>query len=118
MKTILIADPDPAVGSALALSLRRRFGAEKIYVSRDLLTFAFCMADCAPRLLLFDPALYNATAFEACLLLRQVYPSLELVLLSSCAEDAQSAEKAGTHFLCKSASPEKMYATLAPLLME
>ncbi len=118
MKTILIADPDPAIRSALALILRRRFGADNVCLSTDILTFAFSMADCAPQLLLFDPKLYNVTALEACLVLRQIYPALELVLLSARDEDALAAEKAGAHFIHKGDSPEKMFATLTPLLME
>ncbi len=116
MKTILIADPDPAIRSALALILRHRFGANDVCLSKDMLTFALSMANCAPQLLLFDPTLYDATAPEACLLLRQTDPTLELVLLSARNEDALAAEKAGAHFIHKGDSPEKMFATLAPLL--
>jgi DNA-binding NarL/FixJ family response regulator len=118
MKTILIADPNPSIRNALALILRRRFGADDICLSKDLLSFTFSMADCAPRLLLFDPAIYDATALEACLLLRQAYPALELVLLSERDDDLQAAEKAGAHFIHKGAHPEKIFATLDPLLKE
>jgi DNA-binding NarL/FixJ family response regulator len=118
MKTILIADPDPAIRSALALILRSRFGADDVCLSKDMLTFAFSMAACAPRILLFDAGLYHATALEACLVLRQTYPALELVLLSAREDDGLAAEKAGAHFIHKGDSPEKILATLAPLLKE
>lgn len=116
MKTILIADPDPFVRRALSLVLRRRFGMEDVCESRDMLSFAISMADCAPKLLIFDPVLYNLTALEACLLLRKMYPTLELVLLSSNTDDAAAAQGAGASFICKSENPEKLIAVLEPLL--
>lgn len=116
MKTVLIADPDPFVRRALSLLLRRRFCMDDICESKDILSFAISMADCAPALLIFDSALYNLSALEACLLLRRSYPFLELVLLSSNYDDAAAAREAGAAFICKSETPEKLIATLEPLL--
>jgi len=116
MKTILIADPDPFVQKALTLLLQCRFGAEDICQSGDMLSFAINMADCAPKLLIFEPTLYNLTALEACLLLRQTYPTLELVLLSANSDDSVVAQAVGASFICKGESPEKLIATLEPLL--
>jgi DNA-binding NarL/FixJ family response regulator len=118
MKTILIADPDPFVRKALSLVLRHRFGIEDVCESMDMLSFAINMADCAPKLLIFNPILYNLTALEACLLLRKMYPTLELVLLSANNDDAAAAQEAGAAFICKSENPEKLIATLESLLGE
>jgi DNA-binding NarL/FixJ family response regulator len=115
MKTILIADPDPFLRKALALLLRSRFGLEDICESRDMLSFAVSMADCAPKILIFNPAIYNLTALEACLLLRQTYPALELVLLSVNSDDLAAAQEAGACFIHKGENPEKLIATLKSL---
>jgi DNA-binding NarL/FixJ family response regulator len=118
MKTVLIADPDPSVRKALALLLQRRFGMNDICESGNILSFAISMADCAPELLLFEAALFNMFPLEACLMLRQTYPPLKLVLLSANPDDAIAAQKGGACFVHKGDNPEKLIATLKPLLKE
>jgi DNA-binding response OmpR family regulator len=118
MKTILIAEPDPSVRKALVLMLSRKFGMVEVCESMDMLSFAISMVDCIPGLLLFDAALFNLTALEACLLLRRTYPSLKLILLSANDDDAFAAQNTGVYFVHKGANPEKLIATLTALFKE
>jgi hypothetical protein len=53
---------------------------------------------------------------EACLLLRQTYPALELVLLSANSDDAAAASKVGACFVHKGETPEKLIAILDALI--
>ena len=118
MKTILIADPDPAARRALLLLLKHRFGVEQAAEAGDSECLIHALADCPPELLFLDWTLYGAPALETCLLLCKAYPHLQIVLLSANASDAAIAQKANALFVHKGAAPDSLMATLAPLFKE
>jgi len=118
MKTILIADPDPAARKALLLLLKHRFGVEQAAEAGDSESLIRALADCPPELLFLDWTLYGAPAPETCLLLRKAYPALKIVLLSANAADATIAQQAKASFIHKGAAPDSLITTLAPLFKE
>ena len=118
MKTILIADPDPAARKALTLILKHRFGMEQVHQAGDIETLIRVLDDCPPEMLLLDWELYGAPAPETCRLLHKAYPTLKIILLSANSDDVNAACKADAVFIHKGAAPEQLIATLMPLLDE
>lgn len=101
---------------ALALLLTHRLGIQEVSEAGDMETLVRLMADSPPALLLLDWRLYGAPALATCRLLRKAYPTLRIVLLSTDEEDLSTAQKAMAGFVHKGDSPEKLIATLKPLL--
>jgi len=118
MKRILIADPDPAFRKALALLLTHRLDMRFIDEAADTGTLIQKLADTHPDLLLLSWSIHGVPGPETCILLRNTYPDLKVVLLSLNPEDAAAAYAAGAEFICKSASPEKTLGVLNSVLAE
>lgn len=116
MIRILIADPDPATRKALALLLKRKWGAYDVKEVQDVETLIRALADSSPDLLLLDWHLYDSPAPETCQLLRKAYPRLSIVLLSVNADDAQAAKEAGADFIHKGAVPDELMLVLHEIL--
>ncbi len=118
MKRILIADPDPAFRKALALLLTRRLDIRFIDEVSDTGSLIQKLADTPPDLLLLNWNIHGVPGPETCILLKNTYPSLKVVLLSLNPEDALGAHAAGAEFICKSASPEETLRVLISVLEE
>jgi DNA-binding NarL/FixJ family response regulator len=116
MKRILIADPDPAFRKALALLLTRRLGIQTIDEAADTGNLIQKLADTRPDLLLLSWSIHGVPGPETCILLRNTYPDLQVILLGLNPEDAGAAHAAGAGFLCKSAPPEQALVVLKSFL--
>ena len=116
MFRILIADPDPVTRKALILLLQRKLRNDDVAEIEDVETLIRTLAYTPPDLLLLDWQLYGSPAAETCRLLRKAYPHLKIILLSVDAADAVPAAEAGASFIHKGACPDKLIATLTPLL--
>ena len=116
MEHILIADPDPAFRKALALLIRRRLGIQHIDEVADTGSLIQKLAESQPGLLLLNWSMHGTPGPETCVLLRNTYPNLKVVLLSLNPEDAPAAHAVGAELICKSASPEQTLAVLASIL--
>jgi DNA-binding NarL/FixJ family response regulator len=112
---ILIADPDSASRSALALLLKRRFGLTEIDEAGDVETLIRTLSEGNCEAVLLDWRLYGAPAPETCRLLRRAYPALKVILLSVDPNDAEATEAAGGTFIHKGASPEEVISVLETL---
>jgi two-component system invasion response regulator UvrY len=118
MKRILIADPDPAFRKALALLIARRLEVRHIDEAADTGTLIQKLADTRPDLLLLSWSIHGVPGPETCVLLRNTYPELKIVLLSLNPEDETAAHSAGAGFICKSASPDETLAVLKSVISE
>ncbi len=118
MTRILIADPDSAFRKALALLIARRLDVRQIDEAADTGTLIQKLADNRPDLLLLNWSIHGAPGPEICVLLRNTYPDLKVVLLSLNPEDAAAARAAGAEFICKSAFPEETLAVLGSILVK
>ncbi len=118
MKRILIADPDLAFRKALALLIARRLDIRHIDEAADTGTLIQKLADDRPDLLLLNWSLHGVPGPETCVLVRNTYPDLKVVLLSPNPEDEAAARSAGAAFICKGASPEETLAMLTTLIKE
>ncbi len=116
MMKILIADPDSASRSALALLLNRRFGLTEVDEAGDVETLIRTLSEGSCDAVLLDWRLYGAPAPETCRLLMKAYPNLKVVLLSVDADDAEATQNAGGAFIHKGASPEEVISVLESLL--
>jgi DNA-binding NarL/FixJ family response regulator len=112
MKRIIIADPDPAFRKALALLISRKLDIRLIDEAADTGTLIQKLADTQPDLLLLNWSIHGVPGPETCILLRNTYPDLKVILLSLNPEDAETARCAGAGFICKSASPEETLEVL------
>jgi len=112
MKRIIIADPDPAFRKALALLISRKLDIRLIDEAADTGTLIQKLADTQPDLLLLNWSIHGVPGPETCILLRNTYPNLKVILLSLNPEDAETARCAGAGFICKSASPEETLEVL------
>jgi len=116
MFRIFIADPDAATRKAFTLLLGRKLGIDNVLEVESLEALIRALADTPPDLLLLDWQLYGSPAAETCQLLRKAYPHLKIVLFSVDAGDSAAAQKAGAGFIHKGGCPDKLIATLTPLL--
>ena len=116
MQRILIADPDPAFRKALALLIARRLNIQDIDEAGDTGTLIQKLADTRPDLLLLNWSIHGVPGPETCILLRNTYPALKVILLSLNPEDAQEAHTAGAGFMCKGAPPEQALLVLRTVL--
>jgi DNA-binding NarL/FixJ family response regulator len=118
MKRILIADPDPAFRKALALLITRRLDVRHIDEAADTGTLIQKLADTRPNLLLLSWSIHGVPGPETCILLRNTYPYLKIILLSLNPEDAAAAHSVGAWFICKSASPDETLDVLTSIIKE
>ena len=116
MKHIIIADPDPTFRKALALLITRRLDIRLIDEAADTGTLIQKLSDTRPDLLLLDWSIHGVPGPETCILLRNTYPDLKVILLSINPEDTETARCAGAGFICKSASPEETLGVLRSFL--
>ena len=118
MKRIIIADSDPAFRRALALLITRRLDVQSIDEAGDTGTLIQKLADAPPDLLLLNWSIHGVPGPETCILLRNTYPAMKVILLSLNPEDAETARCAGAGFICKSSSPEKTLEVLRSVLTQ
>ena len=118
MKRILIADPDPAFRKALSLLISRRLGIQDIDEAADTGTLIQKLATTPPDLVLLNWSIHGVPGPETCILLRNTYPNLKVILLSLNPEDAAAARAAGAEFICKSSSPDDTLTVLKSLLAQ
>jgi two-component system, NarL family, invasion response regulator UvrY len=118
MQRIIIADPDPAFRKALALLITRRLDVQSIDEAADTGTLIQKLADSPPDLLLLNWSIHGVPGPETCILLRNTYPAMKVILLSLNPEDAETARCAGAGFICKSSSPEKTLEVLRSVLTQ
>jgi DNA-binding NarL/FixJ family response regulator len=116
MERILIADPDPAFRKALALLISRRLDIRFIDEAADTGTLIQKLADTRPDVLLLNWSIHGVPGPETCILLRNTYPDLKVILLSLNPEDAEAAHAAGAGFMCKCAPPEEALVVLRSIL--
>jgi two-component system, NarL family, invasion response regulator UvrY len=116
MRRILIADPDPAFRSALALLIARRLNIKDIDEVADTGTLIQKLADTHPDLLLLSWSIHGVPGPETCTLLKNTYPDLKIVLLSLNPEDANAARAVGAGFMCKASPPEEALMVLGTIL--
>jgi two-component system invasion response regulator UvrY len=116
MKRILIADPDPVFRKALALLISRRLEIIHIEEAADTGDLIQKLADSQPDLFFISWSMHGTPGPEICILLRNTYPDLKVVLLSLNPEDAVSAKAAGAEFICKNSSPETTLTALKSIL--
>ena len=83
---------------------------------QDVETLIRVLADTPPDLLLLDWRLNGSPASDTCRLLQEAYPHLKIIILSVDANDEAAAKDAGAGFVYKGAVPDKLIATLTPLL--
>ena len=118
MKRILIADPDTAFRKALALLISRRLGIQEIDEAADTGTLIQKLADTRPDLLFLNWSIHGVPGPETCILLRNTYPDLKVILLSLNPNDADAAHAVGAELICKCASPDETLAILKRVLSE
>jgi DNA-binding NarL/FixJ family response regulator len=118
MKRILIADPDPAFRKALALLITRRLEDCHIGEVADTGNLIQKMAGECPDLLILNWSLHGVPGPETCTLLRNTYPNLKVILLSTNPEDAAAAHAVGAALICKCAAPEETLKVLRSVLYE
>lgn len=118
MKRILIADPDPAYRQALSLLISRQLDIHEIDEVSDTASLIQKLSDTLPDLLFLSWSIHGLPGPETCILLRNTYPALRLVLLSLNPADAAAARAVGAAFICKRASPEEAVKVLKSLLAE
>ncbi len=116
MKRILIADPDPAFRKALALLIAQKLDINQISEAADTGTLIQILSDTCPDLLLLNWSIHGVPGPETCVLLKNTYPDLKIILLSLNPEDADAAHAAGAGFICKSGSPEDTLLALKSIL--
>ncbi len=116
MPCVLIADPDPAFRKAFALLITHRLGIRFVDEAADTGTLIQKLADTRPDLLLLNWSIHETPGPEICILIRNTYPDLKVILLSLNPEDAAAARRVGAGFICKSASPDETLAELKAIL--
>jgi two-component system, NarL family, invasion response regulator UvrY len=112
MKRILIADPDPVFRKALALLITRRLGTQEIDEAADSGAVMQKLADTPPDLLFLSWSFQSVPGPETCILLKNTYPDLKVILLSLNPEDVEEAHAVGAGFICKCAPPEEALVVL------
>jgi DNA-binding NarL/FixJ family response regulator len=118
MKRILIADSDPVFRQALAVLIKRKLDIRHIIDdAADTGTLIQKLASGQPDVLLLNWTIHGVPGPETCVLLRNTYPDLKIILLSVNPEDASAAQQVGAGFICKSASPSETLAVLKSVLM-
>ena len=118
MNHILIADPDQAFRKALTLLIARKLDIQRIDEAADTGTLIQKLAETPPDLLLLNWSIHGVPGPETCLLLRNTYPDMKVILLSLNPEDAKTARSAGAGFICKSSSPEETLEVLRSVLTQ
>jgi DNA-binding NarL/FixJ family response regulator len=118
MRRVIIADPDLAFRKALALLIARRLDIHDIDEAADTGTLIQMLSDNCPDLLLLSWSIHGVPGPETCVLLRNTYPDLKIVLLSLNQEDAAAAHAAGAEFICKSGSPEETLVVLKSIILK
>ncbi len=118
MKRILIADPDPAFRRALATLLVHRLEIQSIEEAADTGTMLHILESTPADVLLLNWSMHGVSGPAICVLLRNTYPNMKIVLLSSNPEDEPAAKAAGGAFLCKGASPEETLKILGEAIKE
>jgi DNA-binding NarL/FixJ family response regulator len=116
MTRILIADPDPAFRKALALLISRRLDIRLIDEVSDTGSLIHKLADCLPDVLLLNWTIHGVPGPQTCVLLKNTYPVLKVILLSLNPGDAAAAHTAGAEFICKSSPPEDTLKVLRSVL--
>ena len=118
MKHILIADPDQTFRKALALLISQRLDDCSIDQAADTGNLIQKLADSRPDVLLLSWSIHGVTGPETCILLRNTYPNLKVILLSLNPEDAPAAHAVGAELICKCASPEDTLKVLRSVLAD
>jgi two-component system, NarL family, invasion response regulator UvrY len=118
MKRILIADPDPAFRKALSLLITRKLEIRLIDEAADTGSLIQKLADTRPDLLLLSWSIHGVPGPETCILLRNTYPELKIILLGLYPEDAITAHAVGAGFICKAASPDETLEVLKSVLSD
>ncbi len=116
MTKILIADADPVFRKALALLIIRRMHIIHIDEAADTGTLLQKLADNHPDLLILNWSIHGVSGPSMCILARNTYADLKVVLMSPNPEDEKEAVSAGATFLCKGASPEETLTALSSVL--
>jgi len=116
MTKILIADSDPVFRKALALLIIRRLNLIHIDEAADTGSLLQKLADNRPELLILNWSIHGVGGPGMCILARNTYPELKVILMSPNPEDETEALGAGAVFLCKGASPEDTLKVLASVL--
>lgn len=116
MIKILIADSDPVFRKALALLIIRRLNLIHIDEAADTGTLLQKLADNRPNLLILNWSIHGVSGPSVCVLARNTYPDLSVILMSPNPEDEAEALSAGATFMCKGASPEETLNTLTSIL--
>ncbi len=110
---IIVADDQPEVRSALRLMLEEKPGnsvIDEVSTSYELL---WQVSAGGPDLILLDWELPGTKPKELLSILRNLYPHLMVIALSSHPQTRQAALEAGAHtFACKSDPPENLLAAL------
>ncbi len=118
MKRILIADPDPAFRKALATLIMRRLETQSIAEAADTGTMIHILEKEPADVLLLNWSMHGVSGTAVCVLLRNTYPDLKIILLSPNPEDEPAARSAGAGFICKGASPEETLKILGEAIKE
>ena len=118
MTRVLIADPDPTFRKALALLIVQRLGIRPIDEAADTGSLIKKLSETRPDLLLLNWSMHGTPGPETCILLRNTYPNMQIILLSVNPEDAPAASGVGAGFICKGASPDETLAALKAVLGE
>jgi two-component system, NarL family, invasion response regulator UvrY len=116
MPKILIADSDPVFRKALALLIIRRLKIIHIDEAADTGTLLQKLAENRPDLLILNWSIHGVAGPAVCVLARNTYPELKVILLSPNPEDETEARSVGAIFMCKGASPEDTLKTLGSVL--
>lgn len=113
---VLLADPDAATRSALALLFKSKLDLPSITEATDGDALAFALAQCVPDLLLLDWSLPGRPRTKALLELKLAHPQLRLVILSVDAAVAAKAEALGAVFIHKGSAAEQALGQLRKLV--
>jgi DNA-binding NarL/FixJ family response regulator len=116
IKRILIADPDPAFRKALILLITRKLDIRFVDEAADIGSLIQKLAESRPDLLLLNWSIHGVPGPETCILIRNTYPDLKVILLSLHSEDADAAAAAGAGFICKGLSPEETLTVLKSVI--
>ncbi|MFH1524324.1 MAG: response regulator transcription factor [Chloroflexota bacterium] len=113
MIRILLADDNPALRSALTLLLETRLHVHIVGESYNMESLLVSVAHTHPDIVILDWELPGVPKANRVAILREVYPSLKIVITSSQPEVAQQALVVHADaYISKSEPPEQMVQVL------
>ena len=119
MISVIVADDDDAVRSALALVLEKKLNILHLSQAANMDELLFRVPETGPALVLLDWELPGLEAAGGVAALRRLRPDLKVAALSARCEARQAALAAGVEaFISKTESPESVVRAISALHLD